>query len=78
MEAAIQSQVKEDLAKSYREGDKVTMVHGGGNKASRFLEVSVFAKGGHKGVIWLPEGPNGRGGGDLLESLDVWWRARLR
>ena len=53
MEAAIHAQVKEVIAKSYREGDKVTMVHGGGNKAGRFLEVSVFAEGGRKGVIWL-------------------------
>jgi hypothetical protein len=32
-----------------------------GNKAGRFLEVSVLAKGGHKGVIWLLEGWFGRG-----------------
>jgi hypothetical protein len=61
VEAAILSQAKEEFAKSFREGDKVTMVHGGGNKAGRFLEVSVFAEGGRKGVIWLPEGRYGRG-----------------
>jgi hypothetical protein len=55
------SQVKDDIAKSYREGDKVLMVHGGVNKAGRFLEVSVYAEGGRKGVIWLPEGRFGRG-----------------
>ena len=54
------TQVKEDIAKSYREGDKVLMVHGGANKAGRFLEVSVYAEGGHKGVFWLPEGRFGR------------------
>jgi hypothetical protein len=48
--------VKKEIAKSYRKGDKVTMVHGEGNKAGRFLEVSVFVEGGRKGVIWLPEG----------------------
>ena len=37
--------VKEDVAKSYHEGDKVLMVHGGVNKAGRFLEVSVYAEG---------------------------------
>jgi hypothetical protein len=37
VEAVIQSRVKEEIAKSYCEGDKVTMVHGGGNKAGRFL-----------------------------------------
>ena len=61
MEAAIQSQVKEEIAKSYYEGDKVTMVHRGGNKAGRFLGVSVFAEGGRKGVIWLLEGRFRRG-----------------
>ena len=62
MEAACQ--VKEDVAndaKSYCEGDKVLMVHGGANKAGRSLEVSVYAKGGRKGVLWLPEGCFGQG-----------------
>jgi hypothetical protein len=40
--------VKEEIAKTFREGDKATMVHRGGNKAGRFLEVSVMAKGGRK------------------------------
>jgi hypothetical protein len=44
-------QVKEDLAKSFREGDKPLMVHGDANKAGRFLEVVVFAKGGRKGGL---------------------------
>jgi hypothetical protein len=61
VEAAVLSQAKEEIAKSFREGDKVTMVHGGGNKAGIFLEVSVYAEGGQKGVIWLPEGRFGRG-----------------
>ena len=39
-------QVKEDVARSYREGEKVLMVHGGANKVGRFLEVSVYAEGG--------------------------------
>jgi hypothetical protein len=69
VEAAIQSQVKEEIAKSYREGDKVTMVHVGGNKAGRFLEVSVFAKGGRKGVIWLLEGWFGRGWQQFVGEL---------
>jgi hypothetical protein len=60
VDAVSRSQVVEDLALSYCEGAKVTMVHGGGNKASRFLEVSVLVEGGHKGFIWLPEGRYGR------------------
>jgi hypothetical protein len=54
-------QVKEDIAKSFREGDKALMVHGGANKAGRFLEVAVFAEGGRKGGLWLLEGHDGRG-----------------
>jgi hypothetical protein len=38
-------QVKEDVTKSYREGEKVLMVHEGANKARRFLEVFVYAEG---------------------------------
>jgi hypothetical protein len=53
--------VKEDVAKSYREGDKALMVHGGANKAGRFLEVFVYVEGGHKGVLWLMKGCFGRG-----------------
>jgi hypothetical protein len=53
--------VKEDIAKSFHEGDKALMVHGGANKAGRFLEVAVFAEGGRKGGVWIPEGRDGRG-----------------
>jgi hypothetical protein len=55
------TQVKEDISKSYREGDKVLMVHGGSNKAGRYLEVSVYAEGGRKGVLWIPVGRFGQG-----------------
>jgi hypothetical protein len=49
------SQEKENIAKSFREGDKALMVHGGSNKAGRYLEVSIYAEGGRKGVLWLLE-----------------------
>jgi hypothetical protein len=69
--------VEEDIAKSFREGNKAVMVHGGSNKSGRFLEVAVFAEGGRKGGIWIPEGRDGRGwrlfAGELrvfLDSLD--------
>jgi hypothetical protein len=75
VESAIQSQVKEEIAKTFREGDKAMMVHGGGNKAGRFLEVSFLAVGGRKGVIWLPEGRFGRGwrrfAGELRRLLEA-------
>ena len=53
--------MKEEIAKTYREREKAMMVHGGGNKARRFLEVLVLAEGGRKGVIWLLEGRFGWG-----------------
>jgi hypothetical protein len=37
------------------------MVCGGGNKADCYLEVSVYAEGGWKGIIWVPEGRGGWG-----------------
>jgi hypothetical protein len=62
-------------AKTFREGDKAMMVHGGANKAGRFLEVSFLAVGGRKGVIWLPEGRFGRGwrrfAGELRHLLEA-------
>jgi hypothetical protein len=55
------SQLKANIAKSYLEGgEKALMVHGGDNKAGRFLEVSIIAKGGCEGDIWLPEGHGGQ------------------
>jgi hypothetical protein len=61
--------VKENIAKSFREGDKALMVHGGDNKAGRFLEVAVFAEGGRKGGLWLPEGRDGRGWRRFADEL---------
>ena len=63
VESAIQSKVMEEITKTFREGDKAMMVHGGGNKAGRFLEV-FLAVGGRKEVIWLPKGRFKRG----------WWQ----
>ena len=40
---------------------KVLMVHRGVNKAGGFLELSVYAEGGRRGVLRLPKGYNGRG-----------------
>jgi hypothetical protein len=63
--------VKENIAKSFREGDKALMVHGGDNKAGRFLEVAVFAEGGRKGGLWLPEGRDGRGWRRFADELRI-------
>jgi hypothetical protein len=75
VESAIQARVKEEIAKTFREGDKAMMVHGGVNKAGRYLEVSFLAVGGRKGVIWLPEGRLGWGwrrfAGELRRLLEA-------
>jgi hypothetical protein len=47
------------------------MVHGGDNKAGRFLEVFVIVEGGCKGAIWLLEGHGGRGWRRFTSEL---WR----
>jgi hypothetical protein len=64
--------VKGDIAKSYREGDKALMVHGGVNKAGSFLEVAVYVEGGRKGIIWPPEGHGGRGWRQGRTYVDEW------
>jgi hypothetical protein len=61
VEEVLKSPSKEDFVKCFREDENVLMVRGGGNKASRFLEVVVYAEGGRKGFIWLPEGRGGWG-----------------
>jgi len=60
----LKSPGKEEFVKSYCEDEKVFVVCGVGNKASRYLEVAIYAEGGWKDIIWLPEGRGGWG----------WWR----
>jgi len=73
VEEVLKSPGKEDFVKSYRVDEKVLMVHGGGNKVGRYLEVAVYAEGGRKGIIWLPEGRGGWGwrrfAGELCQLL---------
>jgi hypothetical protein len=45
--------------KSFHKDEKMILVRGGGNKASRYLEVAVSAEGGQKGIIRLPKGHGG-------------------
>jgi hypothetical protein len=61
VEEALLSQGTEVFAKYFREDSKVLRVHKGCNKAGRFLKAAVFAEGGRKGCIWLPEGREGWG-----------------
>jgi len=60
VEEALKVSTKE-FVKYFREDVKVLMVRGGENKSGRYLEVEVFAEGGRKGAIWLPEGREGWG-----------------
>jgi len=53
--------MKKDFVMYYHEEMKALMVHGGGNKAGRYIDVAAFSEGGHKGVIWHPEGREGWG-----------------
>ena len=61
-------QVKEDIAKSFREGDKALMVYRGANKLGRFLEVVVFAKVVVKVVYGSRRGEMDRAGSALRAS----------
>jgi hypothetical protein len=73
VEEAIQTPVKVDFVKDFREEGKSLLVSRGGNKAGRFLEVAAFAeggrKGGRKGIIWIPEARSGRGWRRFVDEL---------
>jgi hypothetical protein len=58
-----------DFVRSFREGSKVLIVRRGGNVASRFLEVAVYAVGGRRGFICIPEGYEGRGWSKFVLEL---------
>jgi hypothetical protein len=68
---------KEDIGKSYCEGDKVLMVHGGANKAGRFLEVSWRFLFTRREVVKESYGSRivgSEGAGIILrESCALWW-----
>jgi hypothetical protein len=52
---------EKDFIRSFREGSKVLIVRRGGNAAGRFLEVAVYGAGSRRGIIFIPEGRDGRG-----------------
>jgi hypothetical protein len=76
VEEVVQSPVTDEYVKSFHEEQKALMVRGSGsgNKAGRFLEVVVYAKGGQKG-IWIQEGCRGWGwrrfAGPLRQMLAI-------
>jgi hypothetical protein len=55
--------------KSFRDDEKMILVRGGGNKASRYLEVAVSAEGGQKAIIRLPKGRGGWGWRRFVSEL---------
>jgi hypothetical protein len=69
MEGLLGSPVEQDFVKSFREGPKVLIARIGGNKASRFLEATVFGMGGRKGFILIPEGSGGWGWHKFSDEL---------
>jgi hypothetical protein len=60
----------EDFIRSFREGSKVLIVRRGGNAVGRFLEVAVYGAGGRRGIIFIPEGRDGRGWRSFVLELD--------
>ena len=73
MAEALSSKIPDDFENYFKEDTKVTSVWERGNKSGRFLEVSVNAKGGRRGMILFPEGREGRGwsriSGELSKTL---------
>jgi hypothetical protein len=69
VEEALESQRKEDFARSFRDEVRLLKVRMGSNKAGCFLEVAVFIEGGRKGVIRLPEGCRGWGWQRFMDEL---------
>lgn len=61
MESLLWYPGEKDFVRSFREGSKVLIVRRGGDVAGRFLEVAVYAVGGQRGIIYFPEGYEGRG-----------------
>jgi hypothetical protein len=69
VEEALETQRKEDFARSFRDEVRVVKVRMGSNKAGFFLEVAVFVEGARKGVIRLPEGRGGWGWKKFVDEL---------
>jgi hypothetical protein len=71
VEVLSRTPVDSEFVKSYREGTEVFILRKGGNNSGRFLELAVYAVGGRKGLILIPEGREGGGG---VASLMSWER----
>jgi hypothetical protein len=69
VEEALETQRKEDFARSFRDEVRVVKVRMGSNKAEFFLEAAVFIEGARKGVIRLPKGRGGWGWKKFVDEL---------
>jgi hypothetical protein len=69
VEEALESQRKEDFARSFQDEVRFLKVRMGSNRAGCFLEVAIFVEGGWKGVIRLPEGHRGWGWRRFMDEL---------
>jgi hypothetical protein len=61
VEELVRNSGSTDFIKSFREGSKVSIAQRGSNNSGRFLEVAVYALGGRRSLIMIPEGREGRG-----------------
>jgi hypothetical protein len=69
MEEALETQRKEEFARSFHDEVRVVKIRMGSNKAGFFLEAAVFVEGAQKGVIRLPEGRGGWGWKRFVDEL---------
>ena len=69
VEEALESQKKEDFARSFRDKVSVLKFRMGSNKAGCFLEAAVFVEGGRKWVIRLFDGRGGWGWQRFIDEL---------
>jgi hypothetical protein len=70
VEEALETQRKEDFARSFRDEVRVVKVRMGSNKAGFFLEAGCLRRGcPGKGVIRLPEGRGGWGWKKFVDEL---------
>lgn len=64
------------FTESSRDEDRAFYDQIGANRAGRYLEVAEYAMGGRRGLIFVPEGRDGRGGKTFAKELPS--RVRLR
>lgn len=69
VEEMLRNPTLDAFVKAFRGDSTATFVRKGENKSGRFLEVAVYAVGGRRGLILLPEGRDGRGWSSVSGEL---------